>query len=69
MLRLHKTYIENAGGIVKDGVDIEISPLLSYAGENIESKVKGKKFDTTTILLSEEEADQGYTYRITNGKA
>lgn len=69
LLRLHKTYIENAGGIVKDGVDIEISPLLSYAGENIESKVKGKKFDTTTILLSEEEADQGYTYRITNGKA
>lgn len=69
LLRLHKSYIENAGGIVKQGVEVEISPLLSYAGENIESKVKDKNFDTTTILLSEEEADQGYTNQITNGKS
>lgn len=60
LLRLHKYYIEQAGGIVKEGVDVEISPLLSYAGENIEQKVKAKKFDSTTILLSEEEASQSY---------
>ncbi|XP_050313546.1 UDP-N-acetylhexosamine pyrophosphorylase-like protein 1 [Anthonomus grandis grandis] len=55
LLRLHKSYIEKYGGKVKDGVEVEISPLLSYSGENIEEKVKNKIFEETTILLSEEE--------------
>ncbi|XP_066247072.1 UDP-N-acetylhexosamine pyrophosphorylase [Euwallacea similis] len=67
LLTLHKSYIEQVGGHINEGVEVEISPLLSYAGENIEQKVKGKKFDSTTILLSEEEALRSYINGVTNG--
>lgn len=50
LLNLHKQYIEQAGGQVLEGVDVEISPLLSYAGENLEKYVKGKVFDRTTVI-------------------
>lgn len=49
LYRLHKKYIENAGGLVH-GDECEISPLLSYDGENLESLVKGKSF-TSPVLL------------------
>lgn len=52
--RLHKKYIENAGGIVH-GHDCEISPLLSYAGEGIENQVAGKSFRTPIHLRSSQE--------------
>lgn len=54
LLRLHKKYIENAGGKVTSN-EVEISPLLSYAGENLEIRVKGKVFDKKTVILSDEE--------------
>lgn len=54
LLALHKFYIEKSGGTV-DSADVEISPLLSYAGEHLESEVKGKIFDSETVLLSLEE--------------
>lgn len=54
LLSLHKQYIEQAGGTV--GCDeVEISPLLSYSGENLEIKVKGKAFNTKTVILSDNE--------------
>lgn len=43
IFKLHKSYIEHKGGTVI-GEEVEISPLLSYQGENIESIVNGKVF-------------------------
>lgn len=54
LLRLHKRYIEEAGGTV-NCEEVEISPLLSYAGENLEIRVKGKVFDEKTVIFSDEE--------------
>ncbi|KAJ8923702.1 hypothetical protein NQ315_010283 [Exocentrus adspersus] len=54
LLNLHRSYIEKAGGKVTCD-EVEISPLLSYAGENLEIRVKGKLFDSKTIILSDEE--------------
>lgn len=69
LLTLHKTYIEKAGGTINQGAEVEISPLLSYAGENLEQKVKGKTFNIATILLSEEEeALHSYVKGIANSK-
>ncbi|XP_044253377.1 UDP-N-acetylhexosamine pyrophosphorylase-like protein 1 [Tribolium madens] len=53
LLALHRTYIEKAGGVVS--AEVEISPLLSYTGEGLEDRVKGKTFTETTVLLGEEE--------------
>lgn len=53
LLNLHKQYIEKSGGTVIQGVDVEISPLLSYSGENLEKYVKGKVFDKTTVINPE----------------
>ncbi|CAG9813078.1 unnamed protein product [Phaedon cochleariae] len=39
LLNLHRSYIENAGGIVLSE-EVEISPLLSYAGENLTDRVQ-----------------------------
>lgn len=55
LLALHKSYIEKAGGAVC--ADVEISPLLSYEGENLAHKVKGKVFSSTTVLAAVEECN------------
>lgn len=48
LLKLHKEYITKMGGIV-EGEEVEISPLRSYAGENLED-VKGETFKSPYIL-------------------
>lgn len=48
LMALHKKYIENAGGVV-DGGEVEVSPLVSYAGEGLEG-VKGKNFNSPFVL-------------------
>ncbi|KAL5284382.1 UAP1 family protein [Megaselia abdita] len=53
--RLHKKYIEEAGGLVH-GEDCEISPLLSYAGEGLEKLVAGKSFTTPVYLRASQES-------------
>ncbi|GAM25016.1 hypothetical protein SAMD00019534_081910 [Acytostelium subglobosum LB1] len=44
--RLHRRYIERAGGKLDDSNSnlIEVSPLVSYAGESLESRVQGHQF-------------------------
>ncbi|CAG9837620.1 unnamed protein product [Diabrotica balteata] len=54
LLDLHKRYVIKAGGIV-ESAEVEISPLLSYAGENLTEKVEGKTFSKRNVLVSDEE--------------
>ncbi|CAG9813263.1 unnamed protein product [Phaedon cochleariae] len=69
LLRLHKSYIIDAGGRV-DCDEVEISPLLSYAGEGLE-KVKERVFNSKTVILSDEEEllmnNNDYSKRDING--
>lgn len=51
---LHKKYVEQCGGVV-DVEEIEISPLLSYAGEGLKSFVQGKTFNAPTYLAAPHE--------------
>ena len=49
-LKLGTSWLEDAGAIVKDGVLVEVSSKLSYAGENL-SQFTGKVFDRSGIVL------------------
>lgn len=56
---LHRKYIEQNGGFVDPNIEeVEISPLLSYAGEGIKSFVQGKTFTTPTYLTAPYETSQ-----------
>ncbi|KAG6799873.1 UDP-N-acetylhexosamine pyrophosphorylase [Apis mellifera caucasica] len=48
VLKLHKKWLLNAGAISVSG-DIEISPLLSYAGENL-NHIKGQLLEGPCVL-------------------
>lgn len=53
---LHRKFVENSGGkFIKNNIECEISPLLSYAGENLKHLVDGKTFNSTLELKSDEE--------------
>ncbi|TFK41850.1 UDP-N-acetylglucosamine diphosphorylase [Crucibulum laeve] len=56
LLAQHRRYLEAAGATVKDDVEIEISPLVSYAGEGLEC-VKGKTFTKSGLVEHVEELD------------
>lgn len=56
LLAQHKRYLERAGATVGEDVAIEISPLVSYFGEGLES-VKGKTFTKSGIVEHVEELD------------
>ena len=56
LLAQHKRFLEAAGATLAEGVEIELSPVVSYAGEGLES-VKGKTFTKSGVVSSVEELD------------
>ncbi|KAK2461436.1 hypothetical protein APHAL10511_005899 [Amanita phalloides] len=56
LLAQHKRFLERAGAKVEEGVTIEISPLVSYSGEGLDT-IKGKTFVKSGIIENVEELD------------
>ncbi|XP_012280289.1 UDP-N-acetylhexosamine pyrophosphorylase [Orussus abietinus] len=49
LLNLHRTWLLNSGAASVKG-DVEVSPLISYAGENLTEIVQGKDFEGPLTL-------------------
>lgn len=56
LLSQQKRFLLHAGAMVKDGVEIEVSPHVSYAGEGLEA-IRGKTFSKTGLVESVEALD------------
>ena len=56
LLAQHRRYLEAAGATVKSDVEIELSPLVTYAGEGLAS-VKGKTFTRSGLVSNVEELE------------
>ncbi|CAE6458599.1 unnamed protein product [Rhizoctonia solani] len=56
LLAQQRRFLEKAGATVGDGVEIEISPRVSYAGEGLE-EVKGKAFSRSGLVENAHELD------------
>lgn len=56
LLDQHRRFLENAGAQLKEDVEIELSPLVTYAGEGLES-VTGKTFTKSGYIVNIEELD------------
>lgn len=51
LLALQRSWLEQAGATFAEGVEVEVSPLVSYSGEGLEA-VKGRHFDKSTVIDS-----------------
>jgi len=56
LLAQHRRFLEQAGATLQDGVDIEVSPRISYAGDGLDC-VKGKIFTKSGFVEKVEEFD------------
>lgn len=56
LLDQHRRFLESAGADLKEDVEIELSPIVTYAGEGLES-VKGKTFTKSGYVANIEELD------------
>lgn len=51
LLKLQKSWLEKAGASVAESIEVEVSPLVSYAGEGLE-KARGASYEQSTNIES-----------------